>query len=133
MGRERQVYRVLRGLAAVALGLAVLGLFSVVAYTVEARTREFGLRLALGARAMDLHWQVLRRAIATIAIGAAAGSATAIVLGRFMRALLFETKSYDAGVHVAVIAILVLASVIACWLPARRAAKTDPMIALRAE
>lgn len=133
MQAERTTYTLLRGLAAIALGLAVVGLFSVIAYTVQARTREFGLRLALGATPGNLHRLVLKRGVATTALGILIGMAGAVLLTRFMQSLLFETTPYDPAVYLAVAGLLLLAAVLACWLPARRAAKVEPMVALRAE
>jgi putative ABC transport system permease protein len=133
MEAERTTYTLLRGLAAIALGLAVVGLFSVIAYTVQARTREFGLRLALGATPGNLHRLVLRRGVVTAALGILVGVAGALLLTRFMQSLLFETAPYDPVVYLAVAGLLLLATLLACWLPARRAAKVEPMVALRAD
>ena len=133
MWSERFAFRMLKGLTAIALGLAVVGLFSVITFTVASRTREFGVRLALGAGPVDLHRLVMRRGVTTAAVGVIAGTLAALGLTRFMQSLLFETTPYDPLVYLAVGVVLLIAAALACWLPARRAAKVDPVVALRAE
>jgi predicted permease len=130
---ERNMFIVLRALSGIALFLAVLGLFSVIAFTVQSRTREFGVRLALGATPGNLQRLVLWRGVLTVAGGVLLGSAAAMGLTQFMRSLLFETSAYEPVVYLGVAGILLLAAILAGWLPARRAAKVDPMIALRSE
>jgi predicted permease len=125
MAAERYAFRILRGLSGIALGLAVVGLFSVVAYTVDTRMKEFGVRLALGAKPENLHRLVLRRGLATSAVGIVAGIVCALGLTRFMQSLLFETTPFDPMVYAFVAAMLLAATVAACWLPARRAARVD--------
>jgi putative ABC transport system permease protein len=133
MWAERNAFDILKGLSAIALGLAAMGLFSVIAFTVNSRTKEFGVRLALGARPADLHRLVMKRGLATVAVGVGIGTVGALGLTRFMQSLLFETTPNDPVVYLADAVVLLVAAVLACWLPARRAAKVDPMIALRAE
>jgi putative ABC transport system permease protein len=133
MAAERYTYMILRGLSTIALAMATIGLFSVIAYTVNARTREFGIRLALGAMPANVIGLVVRKGLTTVAIGIAVGVVGAMALTRFMTTLLFETTPYDAPVYVAVVIILLVAAILACWLPARRAARVDPMTALRCE
>lgn len=133
MWAERHAYMILKGLSAMALGLAVVGLFSVIAFTVDNRRQEFGVRLALGATPKNLHYMVLRRGVTTAAIGILFGVAGALGLTRFMQSLLFETTPNDPVVYAAITVVMVMAAVLACWLPARRAAKADPIVALRAE
>lgn len=130
---ERIAYSVLQALTPVALGLAVIGLFSVLAYNVETRMREFGVRMALGATPADLQRVVLKRGVGTAAIGVSLGIFAALGLTRFMQSLLFETTPYDPLVFVGVAMLLLGSAALACWLPARRAAKVDPVIALRSE
>ncbi len=113
--------------------LAGVGLFSVISYTVNARTREFGVRLALGAQPANLHRLVLRRGLATAAGGVVLGTLAAVWLTRFMESMLFEIAPYDPGVYLSVAVALLAAALLACWLPARRAAKVDPIVALRCE
>ena len=133
MAAERYVYVILRWLSAIALAMAVVGVFSVVAYSVHARTREFGVRMALGAQPGNVLRLVLRRGVTTVALGLALGILGAMGLTQFMKAMLFETTPYDPSVHLLVSAVLLLAAIVACLLPARRAAKIDPIVALRSE
>ena len=133
MWSERYAYMILKGLSAIALGLAVVGLFSVIAFTVDSRRQEFGVRLALGATPENLHRLVMRRGVTTASVGIAVGIAGALGLTRFMQSLLFETTPNDPLVYGGVAAVMLIAAVLACWLPARRAAKADPIMALRAE
>lgn len=133
MWAERQAFTILKGLSVIALALAVVGLFSVITYTVDSRTREFGVRLALGAQPTDLHRLVMKRGLTTAAIGVAIGIGGALVLTRFMQSLLFETTPYDPLVYAAVALLLLAAAAAACWLPARRAARVDIAKLLRTE
>jgi putative ABC transport system permease protein len=130
---ERFAFTILKGLAGIALGLAVVGLFAVIAHTVDSRTKEFGVRLALGAEQGDLHRLVMKRGIATAALGVGVGILGALGLTRFMQSLLFETTPNEPVVYLVVAAFLLVAAAVACWLPARRAAKVDPVVALRAD
>ena len=116
-----------------ALVVAALGLYSLMAYTVAQRTHELGVRRALGAATRDLLRLVLVRGVLTVAAGCAVGLAAALVGARFVSALLFETSPRDAGVFAVVTGTMLLVAVLASLLPARRAAKVDPMVALRAE
>jgi ABC-type antimicrobial peptide transport system permease subunit len=133
MWAERQAFTILKGLSVIALALAVVGLFSVITYAVDSRTREFGVRLALGAQPADLHRLVMKRGLTTAAIGVAVGIAGALVLTRFMQSLLFETTPYDPLVFAVVVLILLAAAAAACWLPARRSARVDIAKLLRTE
>jgi putative ABC transport system permease protein len=133
MYAERYAFRIMRGLTAIALIMVVVGLFSVISYTVASRRQEFGVRTALGATPMDLHRLVLKRALVNAGLGVVLGTAIALGVTRFMQSLLFETTPNDPLVYAAVAVVMLLAAVLACWLPARRAAKADPIVALRAE
>lgn len=133
MWSERYAFMILKGLSLIALGLAVVGLFSVIAFTVDSRRQEFGVRLALGATPGNLHRLVMRRGVATAAIGIVVGVAGALGLTRFMQSLLFETTPNDPLVYAGVAVVMLIAAVLACWLPARRASAVDPIIALRSE
>jgi putative ABC transport system permease protein len=123
----------LKGLAGIAFGLTVVGLFSVVAYSVESRMNEFGVRIALGATSSDLRRLVLSRGLGAASLGLAIGIAAAFGLTRFMESLLFETKPFDPPVYLGVAIILVIASAAACWLPAQRASRVDVVRLLRAD
>ncbi len=133
MRMERLTRSILGALSGIALALAVVGLFSVLAYTVDRRMAEFGLRLALGAPPADLARMVLRRGLTLTAIGVGTGVAGALGLTRFLRSLLFETTAYEPGAYLLVAALLLGAAVAACWLPARRAARADVASLLRRE
>jgi len=133
MWAERNAFTILKGLSLVALLLAAVGLFSVVVFVVDSRTKEFGVRMALGARPADLHRLVFGRGLAMVVIGLGCGVLGALGLTRFMRSLLFETTPNDPLVYAAVTCVLLAVAVLACWLPARRAAKVDPVVALRTE
>ncbi|MGH9174785.1 MAG: FtsX-like permease family protein, partial [Vicinamibacterales bacterium] len=119
--------------ADVALLLAAIGLFGVMAYLVAQRTREIGVRLALGADHRDIFRLILGRGIVLAVTGAAIGVGGAFWLTRVMQSLLFSVSTTDPGTFLAVPIILVLVAILACYVPARRAMKVDPVTALRAE
>ncbi len=118
------------GFAVVALLLAAIGIYGVLAYQVSQRRREIGIRMALGAASGSIFSLVLREGGLIVGLGAAFGLAGAFVLRRTLQAQLYETGAMDPLVVTAVAAILILVALVACVLPARRAAKTDPLIAL---
>src|SRR6185437_4653443 len=119
--------------AVLALGLAVIGLYGVISYSVTQRTNEIGIRMALGATPRDILQMILGGGIKLALIGTAIGVAFALSLGRFLQSLLFEVRATDP-VTLAVVAVLLLAvALAACYIPARRAMKVDPMVALRYE
>ncbi|MCX6636525.1 MAG: ABC transporter permease [Acidobacteria bacterium] len=116
-----------------ALLLAALGLYAVLAFSVARRTNEMGIRMALGAQRADLIWMVLRHGLAPVAVGLAAGVGGALALGRLLSSFLFGVGPSDAKTIQGVVAVTLAAALLACWLPARRAARVDPMVALRFE
>jgi putative ABC transport system permease protein len=125
--------RVLAAFAAMALLLAAVGIYGVVAFSVSERTREIGIRIALGAARGDILRDVLRGALRIAAAGVALGSAGAYAATRTLAGLLFEVKPGDPAVFAAVAALLAAVSVVAALLPARRATRVDPVTALRYE
>jgi putative ABC transport system permease protein len=118
---------------ALALALAFAGVYGVMAYAASRRESEFGLRLALGATPERLCWGVVGDGMRLAACGAVLGLAMAALVSRFLRTLLFQTGSFDAGVYGAVVALLGLTALAASYLPALKASRTDPLEALRRE
>jgi len=119
--------------AATALLLAIAGLYGVMAYSVARRTAELGTRIALGATRSNVLGLVLRQGLVTAAIGVAIGIAGAIVLTRTLQSFLFGLSPTDPLTFAAVAFLLILVALLACYIPARRASKVDPMTALRYE
>lgn len=130
---ERMANSVLKVLAGIALLLTVVGIFSVLAYTVDRRLGEFGVRLAFGATPRDLAALVLRRGVALTAAGVALGLVGAVALSRSVRGLLFGVAGNDPWVLGGVAVLLIMTAVAACWWPARRAARVDVNRLLRSE
>ena len=123
----------LQGFGAIALLLAALGLYGVMASLVAQRTREIGIRMALGATAGHVHRAILRHGLLLAITGAGLGTAGALVAARGLRSVLFEVSSADPMTLVAVVGILLTTAALASYIPARRATKIDPQAALRAE
>jgi putative ABC transport system permease protein len=119
--------------ASVSLFLAAIGLFGVMAYLVSQRTREIGIRMALGAEAKDVLRLIFGRGIALAVAGAAIGVASAFWLTRMMQSLVFAVSTTDPITFAAVPALLILVALLACFVPARRAIRVDPVRALRAD
>jgi putative ABC transport system permease protein len=119
--------------AAIALALAAVGIYGVLAYVVSQRTREIGIRLAIGADRSQLLGMVLRQGLSLAAIGIAAGLIGAFALTRLMESLLYKVRPNDPITFTAVAAGLMLIAAVASFLPARRATRVSPMTALRAE
>ena len=119
--------------AAIGLILASLGIYGVVSYSVEQRRGEMGIRMALGATSSNLRGLVVRQGLAPVVIGLAAGLAIALALGRILRSLLFEVNLTDPMTLVAVAIVLIAVAALACYVPAQRATKADPLNALRYE
>jgi predicted permease len=116
-----------------ALALGVVGIYGVIAYVVSQRTREIGIRAALGARPGSLKRMFLLQGLALTAVGAAVGLVAAVVLGRLMSSLLYGVGPLDATAYVAALGVTFVAAALASYVPARRAADIDPMETLRAE
>jgi ABC-type antimicrobial peptide transport system permease subunit len=131
---ERRFYAVLlASLATLALVLAAVGIYGVIAYGVQQRRRELGIRIALGASRERVVGMVLRQGVALTIVGAALGLAGASMLTRVLRGQLFGVSTTDPMTFVAVPAILVVVAMIACVVPARRALAVDPASTIRAE
>ena len=133
LGPRRFNLYLLTAFAGVALALAAVGLFGVMAYLVSQRTREIGVRLALGATSGEVFRQVLGRGMTLAGIGAAIGVGAAMGLSQVMETLLFSVSRRDPLTFIAVPVALVLVAGLACYLPARRAMRVDPVVALRVD
>ena len=119
--------------AGLALALACLGIYGVLSYLVTQRVREVGLRMALGATASEITMLFVRPALGLTAIGVAAGVVVSAIAGRAMQTMLFEITPADPRTHAGVAAVVLLVAMVACYVPARRASRVDPMVALREE
>lgn len=119
--------------AVCALFLASLGIFGVVAYSVEQRRHELGIRLALGAQLANLRSMILRQGMAPVIAGLAAGIAASLLLGRLIAGLLFGIDAFDPFTFACVTLVVMIVALAACYIPARRAMRVDPMVALRYE
>jgi ABC-type antimicrobial peptide transport system permease subunit len=133
LSRPRAYAFVLSGVAAFALAIAAVGLFGVLSYTVAQRSREIGVRTALGARTADILALVLRSGMAVTAGGIAAGLVTAAILVKSLSGILYGISPLDPATFTAVPVVVAVAATLACVVPARRAARIDPMRALRPE
>jgi ABC-type antimicrobial peptide transport system permease subunit len=131
VARPRFYTELLTLFAGIALALAATGVFGVMSYTVAQRTREISIRMALGARAGDMLRMIVGHAVLLAAAGAVLGLAGALVLGRMIQKQLFGVSLFDPLTIAAVVFVLGLSSVVASYLPARRAAHLDPASALR--
>jgi ABC-type antimicrobial peptide transport system permease subunit len=119
--------------ALLAMILAATGIYGVMSYSVAQRTQEIGVRMALGARPLDVLLLVVRQGMMLVLIGVVIGLAGALVLTRVMSSLLFAVTERDPVTFVVVAALLIAVAFIACFVPARRATKVDPLLALRYE
>jgi putative ABC transport system permease protein len=123
----------LGGFAAVALVLAAVGIYGVIAYGVRQRTQEIGIRMALGATRDRVQGMVVRQGLILAVVGAVAGLLGALFATRGMSSLLYQVSATDPPVYGGVALVLVLVAALASWLPARLAARNEPQLALRGE
>ncbi|HJQ25198.1 MAG TPA: ABC transporter permease [Blastocatellia bacterium] len=130
---ERMAATLMTAFGLLALGLASIGIYGVMAYLVSCRTREIGIRIALGAQVGDVLSLVLRQGMAMVLIGVAFGLAGAFAATRLLTSFLYGVSTSDATTFALVALLLAAVALVACYLPARRAAKVDPMVALRYE
>jgi putative ABC transport system permease protein len=119
--------------AALALLLAAIGIYGVMSYTVSQRTQEIGLRMALGAQLTNVRGMILGQTLKLTLIGVGLGLAGAFVLARFLASLLFAIGSYDPVTFLGVAFLLIVVALAASYIPARRAMRVDPIVALRCE
>ena len=131
--RPRFLTLLLTMFSGVALVLAAVGIYGVISYSVAQRTNEFGIRLAMGAGPRDVLAMVLGQGLIMGVIGVLLGAAGALALTRLLRELLFGISAFDPLTFVVMAVVLTLVTLAACWLPARRATRVDPMVALRYE
>ena len=128
---RRFILMVLGGFAGTALLLAALGIYAVLSYSVSQRVREIGIRMALGESASSVRWRVIGRTLLLAGIGVIIGAVAAVGASRLLRSLLYGVGPTDALAFGVTTTLLVAVSAAAGFLPARRASKTDPMVALR--
>jgi putative ABC transport system permease protein len=119
--------------AGLALLLSTVGLYGVLSYSALRRLREIGIRLALGAQRSDIHSLILGQGIRLLLVGLTIGLAGVIAFARVLRSFLFEVNAVDLPIYLGVSSLLALAAILACWIPARRAAAVDPIVTLRSE
>lgn len=131
--RERLFVTFTSGFGLLALFLAPVGVYGVMAYSIAQRTNEIGIRLALGAQPGQVRCMVLRESTWLAAVGIAVGMAAAFVLTRLVKSMLYGIQAYDPLTLSAVVALLLMVALAATWIPARRAAGVQPMEALRHE
>ena len=131
VSRERFALVLMGAFAGVSLMLAALGLYGVLAYTVRQRTQEIGIRIALGATAAQVRGLVLRQAALVLGMGLVAGLGGAVVLGRWLSSLLFQISPWDLRILLVTGCLLMLTGLVSAWLPARRAARVEPRIAIQ--
>ena len=132
-GGQRVGLALVGAFAGVALVLAAVGVYGVMAVMVAGRSREIGIRLALGARPRDVRWMILRDGAVLTAVGVVFGVLAAFALTTTIEAMLFETPATDPPTMVAVATVIAISAMLACWVPARRSTRVDPVVALRAD
>lgn len=131
--RQRFVLLLMTAFSTIAVLLAAAGIFAVLSQAVLQRTREIGVRVALGATSRDIFRMILSRGLGLAAIGTAVGLAGAVAVSRVLTSLLYEVSAYDPVSYASVAVILMVVALTACWLPTRRAIRIEPAVALRAE
>src|SRR5262249_33434433 len=130
VARRRFTMGLLAIFAVAALSLAALGIYGVLSYAVTQRTREIGVRMALGGRRRDVLGLVVGQGMKMTMTGALAGLIASLALTRFMKGLLFGVSPSDPLTFASVALLLTIVAIVACWIPARRATKIDPMVAI---
>jgi ABC-type antimicrobial peptide transport system permease subunit len=133
MAERRFALEILAIFAGVALLLAAIGIYGVMSYTFSRRIHEIGIRVALGAQRMDILRMALAEGMRMVVLGLLAGLIGAAALTRFLRSLLFNVTATDPLVFAAIAVLLAAVALLACYIPARRATRVDPLVALREE
>jgi ABC-type antimicrobial peptide transport system permease subunit len=133
LSAERLFAGLIGSFGALAVLLAAIGLYGVLAYTVAHRTAEIGIRIALGAGRGNVQWLVLRESLLTVAVGILVGVPAALALSKLVRSMLYGVTPDDTVSFAAALILMVGVTAVAAWVPARRAARVDPMVALRYE
>ncbi|HAV64742.1 MAG TPA: hypothetical protein DCY13_20540 [Verrucomicrobiales bacterium] len=131
--QQRLMVNLMGGFALLALALATLGIYGVMSHNVAQRTRELGVRIALGAARRDVLGLILKQGSRLALLGVGVGLVLSLGLSRLIASRLFGIGAHDPLTHAAILVLLMGAALLACWLPARRAARVDPLVALRAE
>jgi len=133
VAQRRFIMLLLGSLSAIALVLAMVGIYGVISFSVGERTQEIGIRMALGARAADVMRMVLGQGMRVVLVGIVIGVGAGLVLTRLLASLLFEVSPTDLRTFSVVALLLGAIALLACYIPARRATKVDPLVALRYE
>ena len=133
LDRRRFTVALLACFAVLSLGLAAIGIYGVMAYSVSQRTGEIGIRMALGAARQDVLSLIFRQGVIIVLAGVAVGVVASLLLTRLMGTLLYQVSLTDPATYMAVLAVLLAVAALASFIPARRASRVDPMVALRAE
>jgi putative ABC transport system permease protein len=131
LGQPRLLFTLLTLFAVLALTLAAVGIYSVVAYSVTTRTSEIGVRMALGATPRNVLWLIIGQAMKPVLIGGVIGLAACFAMGHFIERQLYGVSASDPTLLAATCVGLVVVAAVASWVPARRATRVDPMVALR--
>jgi putative ABC transport system permease protein len=133
IARARFTMLLLGVFGVVALALAAVGIYGIMSHAVKRRTREIGIRMALGARPADVLWLVVGQGMTLAALGLAIGVVVALAATRFMTRLLYSVSATDPLTFASIVVLLAVVAFVASWLPARRAVATDPTLALRSD
>jgi putative ABC transport system permease protein len=133
VGEPRLHSALLSFFGAIGLALALLGVYGVVAYSVTRRTREIGIRMALGADRLKVLSMVIRQGLTLAAVGVAIGAAGALALARMLKSTFTVANATDAPTYIVAGLLVIFVACLACYVPARRAMRVDPMVALRHE